>query len=1055
MFDIKEKPKLFIELKSFTLTNTESQYLEWKLNEYIEILLQSPSAKPFFAKNNDGFYTLFPNFGVSISKDTKDDWEINLLKFLSANVPNKHFDFGYTQSHKKEENTWYEKIYDILIGNNFEDSDGKIDIGKVTVTTDNEINITAQVLLRRTGLEWYIEGLDKKGEEYIKYESGISYHGEAKGEEGNRLPHGKGVMTVPDGPVITGDFKDGLADGYAKMDFLDGEVYEGEFKKNKKHGKGIYVWPDGRKYEGEYQKGEEHGKGIYKWPSGNSWQGEWENGKKDGVGTYNYSDGAKFTSDWHEGEWVKMTMVDFDENNNEIEEIKNSKYTSSKGFVFYGKYNDDKQRTVDGTITSPDGLEINLKDCEKYKDKDLTDAFTELKNTYQSHKFEYNDTNNGILSFERASEIFGDCTNYEELSYGMDEVYGLKINSIEGFVILHANKDELHKALEEARDIESEVIIKSDNIEFIELLVEMLKLNNRDNDTDNINKDIKELDKPVLDNIKPVLKNMVKEIKELNKEVVDKENEIMEENKETTIKWEKPDFDRDLCTEYLADWVERLFAGEVQVLEISKNDLVKGIYDNLKEKGKYDWKDKKAGANIIGEKEILAEEEEDKIYMDEINGGDAEELFKKHGEYNCIQKKVLLYCEGEWIWSVRDYEEIETFREEPIEEVKEEASAEVEVGAKENVDSIQSFRNFMKEKFPSLKLPKNKPYAGIDLKDGYSINFHVQKKAVVLSFRSVKTDPEEIMRILSDKGLNGKDIGDGHVLKAAPGKRNPSIITMNIEIPYSSEEELASDELRENVRSYFEKFSVIFNFGKGVSAKSKPESSTDTELEPGALKYKIKHKYGTGIIEDVGGGVSIDDLIDIFLDAHDSWSEAISSNFYDYDSDWHEHGPTSVIDTIVLENGTEKKISVSVIEESESKELTERESLGWEVFFTRAISHESGEWEFESFELESEFNEKYLVANRNSDSESIFSSYTYHNTETDEYVDIEGEFVASNNSGIDISLFVNTKNGVEEIYDEFYHWREEMKEKGIDTNLKEEVKKYLVEKYNIDLESYE
>ena len=127
------------------------------------------------------------------------------------------------------------------------------------------------------------------------------------------------------------------------------------------------------------------------------------------------------------------------------------------------------------------------------------------------------------------------------------------------------------------------------------------------------------------------------------------------------------------------------------------------------------------------------------------------------------------------------------------------------------------------------------------------------------------------------------------------------------------------------------------------------------------MEYKIKHKYGTGIIEDVGGGVSIDDLIDIFLDEHDSWSDAISANFYDYDSDWHEHGPTSVIDTITLEDGTEKEISVSVIEKSESKDLTERESLGWEVFFTRAISHESGEWEFESFELESEFDEKYLV----------------------------------------------------------------------------------------------
>ena len=35
----KKEPKLLIELKSFNLTNTESQYLEWKLNEYIEVLL--------------------------------------------------------------------------------------------------------------------------------------------------------------------------------------------------------------------------------------------------------------------------------------------------------------------------------------------------------------------------------------------------------------------------------------------------------------------------------------------------------------------------------------------------------------------------------------------------------------------------------------------------------------------------------------------------------------------------------------------------------------------------------------------------------------------------------------------------------------------------------------------------------------------------------------------------------------------------------------------------------------------------------------------------------
>lgn len=221
------------------------------------------------------------------------------------------------------------------------------------------------------------------------------------------------------------------------------------------------------------------------------------------------------------------------------------------------------------------------------------------------------------------------------------------------------------------------------------------------------------------------------------------------------------------------------------------------------------------------------------------------------------------------------------------------------------------------------------------------------------------------------------------------------------------------------------------------------------------MEYKIKHKYGTSMIEDVGGGVSINDLIDKFLEGHESWSDTIYLNFYEYESDWHEHGPISVIDTLVLENGDEKEISVSVIEKSESENLTERGSLGLEAFFTRAISYEYGDWEFEPFELESEFDAKYLVANRNIDSENIFSSYTYENTETDDYVDIEGEFIEGSSSGIDISLFVNTKDGVKEIYDEFYDWREEMIEKGIDTTSKLDVKKYLVEKYNIDLDSYE
>ena len=57
------------------------------------------------------------------------------------------------------------------------------------------------------------------------------------------------------------------------------------------------------------------------------------------------------------------------------------------------------------------------------------------------------------------------------------------------------------KALEEERDIESNVIIKSDNMQFIEILVEILKLNNRDKDSDNANKDTLQFEKEFKEDI--------------------------------------------------------------------------------------------------------------------------------------------------------------------------------------------------------------------------------------------------------------------------------------------------------------------------------------------------------------------------------------------------------------------------------------------------------------------------------------------------------------------------------------------------------------------------
>ena len=67
------------------------------------------------------------------------------------------------------------------------------------------------------------------------YDNGNKYVGEIK----DGVFDGKGAYTI-NGPVITGDFINGLVEGYAVMDFLDGEKYEGQWVKNKKEGEGTY-----------------------------------------------------------------------------------------------------------------------------------------------------------------------------------------------------------------------------------------------------------------------------------------------------------------------------------------------------------------------------------------------------------------------------------------------------------------------------------------------------------------------------------------------------------------------------------------------------------------------------------------------------------------------------------------------------------------------------------------------------------------------------------------------------------------------------------------------
>lgn len=59
-------------------------------------------------------------------------------------------------------------------------------------------------------------------------------------------------VTMPDGTVYEGQFKDSRPDGKGKLKDKDGNQYEGEFSKGAFNGKGKMLYADGRIYEGEF-----------------------------------------------------------------------------------------------------------------------------------------------------------------------------------------------------------------------------------------------------------------------------------------------------------------------------------------------------------------------------------------------------------------------------------------------------------------------------------------------------------------------------------------------------------------------------------------------------------------------------------------------------------------------------------------------------------------------------------------------------------------------------------------------------------------------------------
>ena len=84
----------------------------------------------------------------------------------------------------------------------------------------------------------------------ITLENGAIYSGQWK----NGMRDGYGIQSWVDSSKYEGDWREDKANGFGKLIHADGDIYEGDWLNDKANGKGIYIHANGARYEGNYFK---------------------------------------------------------------------------------------------------------------------------------------------------------------------------------------------------------------------------------------------------------------------------------------------------------------------------------------------------------------------------------------------------------------------------------------------------------------------------------------------------------------------------------------------------------------------------------------------------------------------------------------------------------------------------------------------------------------------------------------------------------------------------------------------------------------------------------
>ncbi|XP_077435486.1 alsin-like isoform X2 [Vanacampus margaritifer] len=184
--------------------------------------------------------------------------------------------------------------------------------------------------------------------------------------------HGRGTMRWQDGRTYTGNFKNGLEDGYGECMIPDkllnkAGCYQGHWRDGKIHGFGIYRYATGEVYEGCFSDGQRHGYGMLRSgkldkTSSGVFIGQWVCDKRNGYGVYDdITRGEKYMGMWlddeRHGSAVVVTQhgVYYEGNFRENKMSGPGLLVSDDDTAFHGEFSEDWSANGKGVLSLANG----------------------------------------------------------------------------------------------------------------------------------------------------------------------------------------------------------------------------------------------------------------------------------------------------------------------------------------------------------------------------------------------------------------------------------------------------------------------------------------------------------------------------------------------------------------------------------------------------------------------------------------------------------------------------------------------------------------------------